>query len=334
MNKRNGIILGLLFVILVVEILIFAPKEIGLAPADIDVAAAPKLPEGGFGQVGEDVHLVESGPEGKRSELWAKRALRTKDNGEWTLETVKVKFYAANGVLYTVTGQRGKAEPNTHAIQVTGNVVTKSSNGYTFKSESAFYDSKNRKLTSPKEVEMEGPDDENGGRLQLTGGELVADFGSNEIAIGNKVRAKKKLKEGKTAQIQSERAKFSGRTNLAQFYGAVVMDVDTMRITGPEAQFAYDRVSNNFDSVLVGGGVKVTDTDKFATSNSVSVFFKDDKVVFKGAPRVVQEGDELVGDEITFLEGGKRVQVSNARAQLDPKSMEKMEKTDNAGKKN
>jgi lipopolysaccharide export system protein LptA len=55
----------------------------------------------------------------------------------------------------------------------------------------------------------------------------------------------------------------------------------------------------------------------------VDVYFKDDKVVFNGAPRVVQNGDELVGDQIVFLEGGKKVQVSNAKAQIDPRAMEK-----------
>jgi lipopolysaccharide export system protein LptA len=68
----------------------------------------------------------------------------------------------------------------------------------------------------------------------------------------------------------------------------------------------------------------VTDTDKFATSGTVSLDVQEDKVVFSGSPRVVQNGDELVGDKITLLDGGRRVQVSNAKAQIiDTKQMEK-----------
>jgi len=105
-----------------------------------------------------------------------------------------------------------------------------------------------------------------------------------------------------------------------------VIDMETMRVTGPEAKFIYDSKSDAFESVHVDGGVRMTDTDKFATSNSVNVEFKKDRMILSGAPRVVQNGDELVGDEIVFLEGGRKVQVSNAKAQIEPNTMEKMER--------
>ena len=70
------------------------------------------------------------------------------------------------------------------------------------------------------------------------------------------------------------------------------------------------------------GGVRVTDSEKYATADRVSVYFNEDKYVFNGSPRVVQSGDELVGEEITFLNNGKKVQVSNARVKLDRKDLE------------
>jgi hypothetical protein len=115
----------------------------------------------------------------------------------------------------------------------------------------------------------------------------------------------------------------SGQSNSAEFFGSVSIDLDNMRITGPEARFLYDRTQAILESVLIAGGIRVTDSDKFATSGSLAVHFKDDRYVFKGSPRVVQSSDELIGDEIVFLEGGKKVQVINARAQLDPQSAER-----------
>jgi LPS export ABC transporter protein LptC/lipopolysaccharide transport protein LptA len=326
MNKRNGIILGLLFLILVIEIMIFAPKETGLSVAEDAPKLGPTPAAGASGQVMQDVHSVGVKAGAKEWELWARKALRPRENEDWTIERVTVKFFADNGVFYTVTGAKGNVLQNKYDIRISGNVVTKSSNGYTFKSESVFYDSKSRHLTSPQDVEMDGPPDQSGAALKLTGTELNADFVSNKIEVNKNVRALKRIKDGKLATIQSERALFSGATNMAQFFGNVIIDFDTMRITGPEAQFAYDRKTQSVQSVLVGGGVKVTDTDKYATSSTVSVHFDDDRITFSGSPRVVQNGDELVGDEIVFLENGKKVQVSNARAQLDPKSMEKVEK--------
>jgi lipopolysaccharide export system protein LptA len=103
----------------------------------------------------------------------------------------------------------------------------------------------------------------------------------------------------------------------------VVLDMDSMRITGPEAKFEYDPKSDAVKSVYVSGGARVSDTDKWATAQNLSVDFQSNKFVFRGNPRVVQNNDELRGEEIVFLDGGKRVQVQRARANVDEKRMEK-----------
>jgi LPS export ABC transporter protein LptC len=335
MTRRNAVILALLFVILVVEILVVAPNEVGTSVAD-DLKESRQAAAGGAnqksagernlsGQVMRDVHLVEAKGEGKEWELWADRALRPKENEQWTIEKVKVDFFADNGVMYTVTGERGQVVPERKDIRIDGNVVTRSSNGYVFKTQSVDYNSKARKLLSPGAVEMIGPRDRNGGDIHLTGGALEADFGTNEINITHNVRAHRKVlvggdKKEKTAHISAQRALFSGRTNLAQFFGDVVIDVEAMQLSGPRAKFSYDPKTQQLDAMQMDGGVHVTDSDKFATSGSVDLSLKDDRVVFSGSPRVVQNGDELVGDRIVMTEGGKKVEVSNARAQIEPDS--------------
>jgi LPS export ABC transporter protein LptC len=331
MIKRNALILGLLFLILIVEIIVVAPKELGISPAEDQAAtiAPPGKPSDSSSQVMKDVHLVvvEAKADGKEWELWAVAAVHPKDDEKWNLEHPKVKFFAKNGVFYTVTGDKGQVVENKNDMKITGNVVTKSSNGYTFKTDNAFYESKNKMLTSPNDVEMTGPIDKQGSRLELTGAQMTANFGSNEMTVNRNVHAKRVVAHGakdtRMATIQSQRALFSGKTNQAQFFGDVVMDFDTMRVTGPEATFAYDPKTEAFKSVHVDGGVRLTDTDKFATSGTVDVQFKEDKVVFNGSPRVVQNGDELIGDQIVLTDNGKKVQVSNAKAQIDPKAREK-----------
>lgn len=317
MNKRNAIILGLLLVLVGLEIVILAPKDLtdsGAAPTT-EAGVAPK--PSGAGQVMQDVHLVEAKPEGKEWELWAKRALRTGEEEAWTIEDVNIRFFAQNGVFYVVTGKRGKVTPNKNDIRISGDVVTRSSNGYEFRTESAFYDSKNKRLLSPGAVEMTGPPDDNGGPLHLTGSEMVVDVASNEMRIGKDVRARKKIKGERNAAIASRRAFFSGRSNLARFTGDVVIDVETLRITGPEAKFLYQPGTDFIQSMQVDGGVKVTDLDKMATSDQVSVHFDSEKIVFRGSPKLVQNGDELAGEEIVFLERGRKVQVNNVRATID-----------------
>jgi LPS export ABC transporter protein LptC len=331
---------ALLFVVVVVQLLILSPRDLGL-PDEGQVTRAAltasgssqrvdskKLPrDSSGGQVMRDLHLIEAKPTGKEWELWAEKAVKPKDSPVWTMEAVRVRFFASNGATYVVTGRAGGVHPDRNDIWIRGKVETKSSNGYVFKTESLFYESQTKRLMSKDAVEVLGPQDGEGSRLELNGEDLLAEFTSNRILINKKVRAKKRVAAGqgltRLAQIQSQRAMLSGQSNSAEFFGSVSIDLDNMRITGPEARFLYDRTQAILESVLIAGGIRVTDSDKFATSGSLAVHFKDDRYVFKGSPRVVQSSDELIGDEIVFLEGGKKVQVINARAQLDPQSAER-----------
>src|SRR4051812_727125 len=112
MNKRNSFILGLLFVLLIVEIVVLAPKEVGISPEEETVAkTAPPPKDGGAGQIMNDAHLVEATSDGKEWELWANKAVRPKDGDDRSIERVKVRFFANNGVTYTVTGLKGNVVP-------------------------------------------------------------------------------------------------------------------------------------------------------------------------------------------------------------------------------
>ena len=63
--------------------------------------------------------------------------------------------------------------------------------------------------------------------------------------------------------------------------------------------------------------MRVSDAVKFATSDNVRVFFEEEKLIFRGAPRVVQNNDELRGEEIVFLQRGDIVKVQKARARVE-----------------
>jgi lipopolysaccharide export system protein LptA len=75
---------------------------------------------------------------------------------------------------------------------------------------------------------------------------------------------------------------------------------------------------------MFSGGARVSDADKWATAQNVMVDFEKDRFIFRGHPRVVQNNDDLRGEEIVFLDGGKRVRVKGARARVDEKKLEKV----------
>ncbi len=331
MSKRNLIILSLLMLIFVVEVLILAPDEIGIREPKEEIQEKVKISKelGSGAQVMGDFHLVLSKGEKGEGEVWGIKATRLDSLAPWIIDQVRVKFFAASGASYLVTGDQGTVaggKKNVNDVQVKGHVITHSSNGYIFKTELANYESTERKLLSPGAVYVIGPPDENKNSLTVNGENMEADLQSNVIEIKRNVHAKKSVRDNKIANITSQRAVFSGKSNAVKFLGNVVIDVETLRITGPVATFNYKPGTDLIDTMVISGGSRVTDNDKLATSDKVTVHFDDDRYVFSGSPRVVQNGDELVGDEISFLNGGKQVKVSNAHAKIDSGDIEKNRK--------
>jgi LPS export ABC transporter protein LptC len=322
MRRVGQTLLSLLFIVLVVEVVILAPKTVE-EPQDQKAELKPEVTKQ-IDQVMHGAHLVETREGQKEWELWAVEALSFRSQDQWSLQNVKAIFFGKNGVYFTVTGNEGTVETKSKNMKVSGNVITRSSNGYVFKSESMEYNSADRLLTSPTHVVMTGPRDKQGEGMTLSGQRLNLDLKTSLMNVIGHVQAEKTLEARRRLHIQSESSQFSGKSKLAKFIGHVVMDIETMRITGPAAEFAYDEKQEEVTSVLVEGGVRVSDIDKWATSEKLRVNFVDDSYTFQGRPRVVQNNDELVGEKIVFYEGGKRVQVLGARARMDQKRMGKI----------
>jgi lipopolysaccharide export system protein LptA len=90
-----------------------------------------------------------------------------------------------------------------------------------------------------------------------------------------------------------------------------------MKLEGPEANFIYGNTENILKNIKVIGGVKVSDLTKYATSEMVNFDPALNKFIFSGRPRLVQNNDEITGDEIIFVDGGKRVQVNKMKAKVE-----------------
>ena len=129
------------------------------------------------------MHLIETQDGRKEWELESDKADRLKTSEIYKLETVKAIFFSENGVTFTVTGKHGTVEPSTKNLRVEGDVVTRSSNGYTFKTESMEYESKTHLLTAQNAVEMFGPKDADGHALHLTGIGMRASTETSEMEV-------------------------------------------------------------------------------------------------------------------------------------------------------
>lgn len=323
-NKFTQIALTAAFGLLLIQVVLVAPSQIRDAEQKASLLPAPVLNTGSdVDQSMNGMHMIETHEGRKEWELWSDKAVSLKTKEVLELETVKAIFFSDSGVTFTVTGKTGVVQTKSKNLEVDGDVVTRSSNGYTFKTANMEYDSAGRKMHAENAVEMLGPRDVGGHSLTLTGVGMESNLEDGTMDVLREVRALKTLDDGKKANIRSHRARFSANSRAAQFFGDVILDIDNMRITGPEAKFEYEQGSDQLKSVMFTGGAKVSDADKWATAQNVRVDFEKNRFVFRGSPRLVQNNDELRGEEIIFLDGGKRVQVQGARAKVDEKRLEK-----------
>jgi LPS export ABC transporter protein LptC/lipopolysaccharide transport protein LptA len=331
-NRLVQIALSIALLVLLIQVVLIAPSRIRDSSAENTASAIPALsaakPQGATAVPGEPgdvdktiagMHMIETQEGSKIWELRADKAVSFKSRDLLELETVKAIFFSDSGVTFTVTGEKGTVQSKSKNLHVEGNVVTRSSNGYVFRTASLDYDSSTRQLYAPNKVDMDGPKDAEGHALKLTGAAMQASLVESTMEVQGEVRSEKTLENGRHAYIRSHKAIFSGKDRTAKFTGDVIMDMDSMRITGPAAQFEYDAKGDAVKSVMFSGGARVSDADRWATAQNVKVDFESNRFVFRGNPRVVQNNDELRGEEIVFLDGGKRVQVKSARAKVDEK---------------
>lgn len=313
MSKWRKVFFSLLLGLLLFEILVVFPGR--LEQKDDLEEKQKKLAQLGQSsqQIMRDFNLVETQNGQRDWELFAGGAEGTEEKAIWELKKVRVNFYSNEKIAYSVTGDRGQIDGKSKNMTIEGNVVTKSVNGYEFRAEQVYYLAAERKIRTPTQLTMLGPQDSQGAGLRLTGHLMTVFVEDSRMIIDSQVRASKVLTDQKKLQIQSDSAQFSGRDNEAKFLGHVKVSYEKMEIQGPQAIFSYQKGTNLLNAVLMNGGIQAVDAQKFASSENVTIDLLSQKMVFRGKPRLVQNNDELNGEEITFLDGGKKVKVENAK---------------------
>lgn len=318
MKKKLKKILFLLILIgILVELMIIIPRRLNQGRSQEIADVAKKLEQEQSTSRLEGIHIVESQNGDRDFELFAKDAEGFQGAGTWNLYDLKVLYYNKEVVDYTVTGKKGFIDGQTKNMDIEGDVNTISKNGYQFKTHSIRYRSKERKITSPDRVLMLGPADKDGAGLVLRGKDMIVHVDKNLMIIEHDIRAEKEMGKGKKAVITSDSAEFSGLNRIARFHGKVRMTYGEMVLEAPEAEFDYGSEGDLLNSVQFSGGVKLNDSTKSATSERVRMNLKAEEVVLDGSPRVVQDQDELRGERIIFLDGGKKVKVEKVKAQMD-----------------
>lgn len=316
-NSLFIVLLGLLFF----EVLVVFPRQYEKSvEKETQEKVDIKKRETEANQTMSGIHLLESKAGQKDWELRAESAAgygHDVKSNNWSLKKLDLLFYRQNSAQIDVKGNLGAIEAETKNIHLSGEVVAHTSNNYRFYSDKMDYISQGRLLKSPVPVHMVGPKLSAAEDLDVKGDELIVDIEKGVMTIEKKVNAIRNLPDGRHFKINCDQAEFSDKSNSAKFFGNVRMVYQDSTIRGKNANFDFDPKTRQLRSVLFMNGVEVENGDKTAAADMLQVDLLESKIVFRGHPRLKQDDDVLVGEEIIFFDGGKRVKIEKARARVE-----------------
>ena len=313
--SKSSSVIFLISIVVFFEILVMAPQVLEKENQDhvgenFDLSYLEQENKNAVDQKMQGVHLVENSENEKGWELFANEATGRAD-GQWILKNVKVQFFNDNLSNYTVTGDLGEIEAKTKDMIIRGNVMTTSSNGYSFKTDTLRYIAKQKIMTSLDKVTMQGPPDNSGSGFHLTGEKFLVDMVKNKMSILDKIVARKKI-NNEQFNLTSQRADFSNVNQEAAFVGNVQMKLGTMFVKAPMALFQYSGAKKMLEKIVMNDQVEFSDTDKKGFCKEIEFNLIENKMTMRGQPKVVQGEDEINGHEIVFIDGGKKVKINQA----------------------
>jgi LPS export ABC transporter protein LptC len=129
----------------------------------------------------EEIHYVETKGDKKEWELMAKSGQHFRQEDYTTLQDLTVTFYADKGRIITLKGDEGSMKGRKE-IEVRGNVVITSSDGYRVTTNSLRYEEEKQRIFTEDPLTLEGKG------LQVKGVGVVVDLTTQKLFILRKVQ--------------------------------------------------------------------------------------------------------------------------------------------------
>jgi LPS export ABC transporter protein LptC len=146
------------------------------------VEEIPKSSTGDADMRLEKVRFVEDKHGQKTWELEAKSVQQYQEQNIMVLEDVKVTFYAKEGRIFYLTGERGKVYQDSKDVELMGNVVLTSNDGYQLKTQTVSYHHSEKIVSTSDPVEIEGEE------IQLTGKGMLVNMDTKTFKVLSQVK--------------------------------------------------------------------------------------------------------------------------------------------------
>jgi len=132
----------------------------------------------------ERIRFVEDKDGRKTWELEAKSIQRYEDHNILMLEEVKVTLFTKEGRCFIISGNKGKVYQDSKNMELVGDVILTSSDGYRLKTHSLSYHHSERKVTTSDPVEIEGE------QIRLVGKGIWVDMEAKIFKVLNSVKTR------------------------------------------------------------------------------------------------------------------------------------------------
>lgn len=148
--------------------------------------ADPLPPKGVDMQIG-DIHYEQTDKNASKEwELDAKSAQYFKDENKIVLHSIELTFFSNEGKVYQLTADDGELYTDSKDVNVSGNVVVLTEEGYHIQADSFRYDAEERKILTNDRVHLSSKE------LVMTGKGMVVDLEEEKFYILEEVKALEK----------------------------------------------------------------------------------------------------------------------------------------------
>lgn len=176
--------IGILLTLIIVGGIVLISLWINLKERDVSKTkeSSSKISGGGADMRMEKIHFVEDKHGQKTWELEADSVQQYQNQDLILLEDVKVTFYSKGEGTFSLTGKRGKIYQNSKNMELEGEVILTSSEGYRLKTHSISYNHLEKSVKSSDPVEIEG------GQIQIAGIGMLVNMEKKTFKILRQVR--------------------------------------------------------------------------------------------------------------------------------------------------
>jgi len=187
--RKTKIVILLLIVLIGGIVLVSLRANLRARKALEAVEKLPKVSTEGADMQLKKIRFVEDKKGQKTWELEAESVHQYQEQNMMVLEDVKVTFYAKEGRIIYLTGKQGKVYQDSKNVDLLGDVVLTSSDGYQLKTHSASYCHSEKIVSTADPVEIDGE------QIRLTGRGMLVNVEAKTFKILSQVKTQ--LRGGK-----------------------------------------------------------------------------------------------------------------------------------------